>query len=96
MNIKLINPNILKKTLDWISGFLKKRPSLVLATALLAVILASGAIFYFHVLQAPTSNVEQPIIKINKALYQEVIHRLDSRETNIQRGIGQNYRDVFR
>lgn len=62
----------------------------------LASALAGGAAFYFYAIKTPDVTGEEQLLNINKQLYQDIINRLNARETNIQQGIGQDYRDVFR
>lgn len=94
MELKL--KNIFSQTTGRLLSVFQKRASLLLLVLILACALAAGAVFYLYVIKTPQITSEQQIIKINQALYQDVINRLDSRNANIQQGIGQNYRDVFR
>jgi len=94
--MKLPANNLPKKTIPRLVRLLKEKSNLFLFTLLTASFLGAGIIFYLYVIKKPDLPATSQNIKINKQLRQEVISRLDARETNIQQGIGQDYWDVFK
>lgn len=53
-------------------------------------------IFGSYAVKIPLESELQNNLQVNKELYQKVFSRLKERDTAIQRGIGQNYPDIFR
>jgi len=94
MQLQLISQS--QKTAGRLGRLLKKQSFLFLGALLLLGLLGVGLIFYLYVFRPPVEAPSQQVTKADRQLYERVLTRLNARNNNIQQGIGQDYRDVFK
>jgi len=88
--------NSIKKITAHLIFFFKEKVEFALLFLFLISFAAAGIIFYFYAIRSSNQLPPTNEIKIDKATYQQVLNRLNARETNIQQGIEKNYPDVFK
>lgn len=96
MSPKIKIPANFKKIKDAVLFLLTERPFWCLL--FLAVLLFSYAAYFFYVyaLTVPSPSVPESKVEIKLGTYQQVMERLNQRETNLEQGIAKEYPDVFR
>lgn len=88
--------NFIKPLLLRLVCVLKEKPGVILLSLLIICVASAGAVYYFYVTRVPTSEPTGENIKIDSALYQRVLERLDAREKNIQESANKEYQNIFR
>ena len=86
----------IKKIGQYLIPSLKRKAIFYIFFLLIVCVIIAGAVFYANVVNPPKAESNILFIQINKNLFQTVYDRLQTRETNIQQGIGQEYPDVFK
>lgn len=94
--MKLPLNNFLKKSLRRSAFILKERVNLIFITLLFIDCLGAALIAYLYIIRTPQLPTASQNIEIKTQLYQDVMNRLNARETKIQEGIAGGYPDIFR
>jgi len=94
--MKLPLNNILKKSLRYLAFMLKERANLIFITLLLFDCLGAALIAYLYIIRTPQLPIASQNVEIKTQLYQDVMNRLNARETKIQEGMARGYPDIFR
>jgi len=94
--MKLPLNNILKKSLRHLAFTLKEKANLIFVALLLIDCLGAALIVYLYIIRTPQLPSVSQNVEIKTQMYQDVMNRLNARETKIQEGIAKSYPDIFR
>jgi hypothetical protein len=85
-----------KKIKDAVLFLLTERPFWCLLFLAALLFFYAAYFFYAYALIVPSFFVPESKVEIKLGTYQQVMERLNQRETDLQQGIVKEYKDVFR